>query len=182
MQPSLLPETLDTLFDRAALGTFPTPITRLDRLSTTSGAEVWAKRDDFSGEQYGGNHLRKLNTSSQMRGGGGGKRVVTFSCLGSNYAVAMAIYGQRVGLPCEVVMSYKLPNLALRRNLLLTQHFGARIHYAKTFPGAGLRLGSVLFRSLAEASSSPPRGLGVTVRRRSDIPAWGPARFRRALA
>ena len=76
--------------------------------------------------------------------------MVTFSCLGSNYAVAMAIYGQRLGLPCEVVMSYKLPNLALRRNPLLTQHFGARLHYAKTFPGAGVRLGSVLFRSWVE--------------------------------
>src|SRR5262245_51620472 len=116
---------IENAIPRLRLGTFPTPVHRLNRASVRTGAEIWVKRDDQSGERYGGNHLRKIEfllaDAQRLRR----KRVLTFSCLGSNYAVAMALYGQQVGLPSDVVMSYKLPTPALRHNLVLTQHFGA---------------------------------------------------------
>ena len=46
---------------RVALGTFPTPVHRCDALAEAAGARgLWAKRDDLSGEVYGGNRVRKL--------------------------------------------------------------------------------------------------------------------------
>jgi D-cysteine desulfhydrase len=142
-------------FPRLRLGKFPTPVHRLGQASRRTGAEIWVKRDDQSGERYGGNHLRKIEFLLADARRRHKKRVLTFSCLGSNYAVAMALYGGQAGLPCEVVQSYKLPTLALRQNLLLTAHFGARLHYARTFPAAGLLLAG-LFARRALADGRPP--------------------------
>ena len=36
-------------FPKAPVGFFPTPLQRLDRLSDELGAELWIKRDDFTG-------------------------------------------------------------------------------------------------------------------------------------
>ncbi|MCU1281713.1 MAG: putative pyridoxal phosphate-dependent deaminase, partial [bacterium] len=41
------------------LGRFPTPVARVDGLVPPS-VELWIKRDDASGEIYGGNKVRKL--------------------------------------------------------------------------------------------------------------------------
>jgi D-cysteine desulfhydrase len=138
---------LEGAFPRLRLGTFPTPVHRMDRASDRTEAEIWVKRDDKSGERYGGNHLRKIELLLAEAQRKKKKRILTYSCLGSNYAVAMALYGQQVSLPCDVVMSYKLPSLGLRHNLLLTNHFGARIHYARTFLGAGILLSKLYGRS-----------------------------------
>src|SRR5262249_30147887 len=133
----ITPRDIETAFPRLRLGTFPTPAQRLDRASERTKAEIWVKRDDQSGERYGGNHLRKIEFLLADAQIAKKKRILTYSCLGSNYAVAMALYGQQIGMPCDVVMSYKLPTLALRQNLLLTAHFGAKLHYARTFAAAG---------------------------------------------
>jgi len=57
-------------FARYPLTFGPTPIERLDRLGRHLGGEVeiYAKREDCnSGLAFGGNKLRKLDTSSRMR-------------------------------------------------------------------------------------------------------------------
>src|SRR5437588_10783232 len=93
-------EGIESGFPRLKLGTFPTPVHRLERASERAGAEIWVKRDDLSGERYGGNHLRKIEfllADAQRRKR---PRILTYSCLGSNYAVAMSVYGHPVGLPC----------------------------------------------------------------------------------
>lgn len=140
---------------RAAFGTFPTPVHVLDSLSADAGAEIWVKRDDRSGELYGGNHLRKLEFILAAAQAAGKRRVLTYSCLGSNYAVAMALYGRQLGLTVDVVQSYKLPTLALRRNLLLTTHYGARIHYAPRFAGAGVLIASLALKGLRQDRKLP---------------------------
>jgi CubicO group peptidase (beta-lactamase class C family) len=56
---------------RVSLGTFPTPV---ERLSVPGAAqEVWVKRDDRSGQSYGGNKIRKLEfllADARARGAG----------------------------------------------------------------------------------------------------------------
>jgi D-cysteine desulfhydrase len=157
-EPMISAGKIEETVPRLKLGTFPTAVHRLDRASQRGGADIWVKRDDQSGERYGGNHLRKIEfllADAQARER---RRILTFSCLGSNYAVAMALYGQQIGLPCDVVMSYKLPSLALRQNLLLTAHFGARLHYARTFAGAG----AVLVKLFAQRAFTDGRAPYVT--------------------
>jgi len=144
---------VDRAFERLPFGTFPTPVHRLDR--ARAGAELWVKRDDKTGEKCGGNHLRKIEFLLADAKRRGKRRVLTFSCLGSNYAVAMTLYGRQAGFPCDIVMSYKLPNTALRQNLLLTAHFGAKLFYAKTFPGAGLLLAKLYARRSLQDLRAP---------------------------
>jgi hypothetical protein len=56
-------------FPRYPLTLGPSPVHRLDRLTThLDGAAVWAKREDVnSGLAFGGNKTRKLNTWSPTR-------------------------------------------------------------------------------------------------------------------
>jgi hypothetical protein len=63
------------------------------------GAELWVKRDDLSGEAYGGNKVRKLEfvlAEARRRGAG---RLITAGAAGSHHALATAVYGGRLGLP-----------------------------------------------------------------------------------
>ena len=59
-----LPPRLESAFlaeiPRIPLGTFPTPLVPLERLSTRLGVDLWMKRDDCSGVALGGNKTRKL--------------------------------------------------------------------------------------------------------------------------
>ena len=47
-------------FPRVSLGLFPTPIHRLDRISSLLNTNVYIKRDDLCGLGLGGNKTRKL--------------------------------------------------------------------------------------------------------------------------
>ena len=46
--------------NRVTLGTFPTPIQKLENISRLLGTNVWVKRDDLTGIGLGGNKVRKL--------------------------------------------------------------------------------------------------------------------------
>jgi len=48
---------------RLAFGTYPTPVERVETLSTRS-TDLWIKRDDLTSDLYGGNKVRKLPGSS----------------------------------------------------------------------------------------------------------------------
>lgn len=47
-------------FPRIHLGVFPTPLQRLDNISSYLNTNVWIKRDDMTGVALGGNKVRKL--------------------------------------------------------------------------------------------------------------------------
>ncbi|MEM7637304.1 MAG: D-cysteine desulfhydrase, partial [Pseudomonadota bacterium] len=47
-------------FPRASLLSGPTPIERLERLSTQLGIDLSIKRDDLTGLGFGGNKVRQL--------------------------------------------------------------------------------------------------------------------------
>src|SRR5438445_13438617 len=80
------------------LGTFPTRVHRLARLGADTGArELWMKRDDESGRSYGGNKVRKLEFLLADAKAKGATRLLTIGGVGSNLAVAAAIYGRAQG-------------------------------------------------------------------------------------
>jgi D-cysteine desulfhydrase len=85
------------------------------------------KRDDLSGEAYGGNKVRKLEfllAEALARGCNG---VITFGTAGSNHALATAIYARRLGLECYAMLTRQPVTSAARRNLLTGQHHDARL-------------------------------------------------------
>lgn len=136
-----------------SLGKFPTPITKCLRAQETFGINnLYIKRDDQSGDKsYGGNKLRKLeflfadaleyfkDVPLEAR------TVMTFGCAGSNHALATALYAQKLGLNCVLMLKDEWNSHIVRSNLLYDYATGARMNFA---PKDGLRSISALYEML----------------------------------
>ena len=112
-----------------SLGEFPTPVQKLEQLGADLGvSHLYVKRDDLSGEPYGGNKIRKLEFLLGNALRAGAKEVLTFGGAGSNHALATAIYAQLLGLK-SISMLIPQPNAHyVRRNLLMSHYCGAEMH------------------------------------------------------
>jgi 1-aminocyclopropane-1-carboxylate deaminase/D-cysteine desulfhydrase-like pyridoxal-dependent ACC family enzyme len=112
------------------LGNFPTPIKRLDTLGTLlQTPNLYVKQDNQSGTLFGGNKLRKLEFLLGEALASKAKGVLTWGFACSNHTCATAIYCHQLGLPCIVMHLPQLPTAYGRRNLLLSQHYGAELNY-----------------------------------------------------
>lgn len=112
-----------------SLGEFPTPVQKLRRLGDRLGlSQLYVKRDDLSGKVYGGNKPRKLEfiLGNALKSKVG--EVMAFGGIGSNYALATAIYARQVGLK-SISMLIPQPNAHyVRRNLLTSYYYGAELY------------------------------------------------------
>jgi 1-aminocyclopropane-1-carboxylate deaminase/D-cysteine desulfhydrase-like pyridoxal-dependent ACC family enzyme len=117
------------------LGEFPTPIQKLDRLGRHLGLDnLYIKRDDLSGKVYGGNKVRKLEFLLGKALHSQAREVLTFGAVGSNHALATAIYARQLGLK-SISMLVPQPNAQyVRRNLLMTYHSGADLRLYPPIP------------------------------------------------
>lgn len=115
-----------------SLGEFPTPVQKLDRFGDDVGVgQLFIKRDDLSGEVYGGNKVRKLEFVLGDALQNGAKEVVTFGCAGSNHALATAIYARQVGLRSISILRPQ-PNAGyVGRNLLMSHYSDAELHHVR---------------------------------------------------
>lgn len=90
-----------------ALGDFPTPVERLERVAGVgegSSAEAYVKRDDLSSPLYGGNKVRTLEPLlGRARREGRGTLVAT-GAYGSNHAVATVMHARRAGFRSSVAL------------------------------------------------------------------------------
>ncbi len=112
-----------------SLGEFPTPVEKLDRLGEDLGlGQLYIKRDDLSGKVYGGNKVRKLEFLLGDALRAKVKELVTFGFVGSNHALATAVYAKEVGLK-SISMLMPQPNAQyVRRNLLMSHYCDAELH------------------------------------------------------
>ena len=118
-----------------ALGVFPTPVARMEHLEETLRSEMgdgrlYVKRDDLSGQPYGGNKVRKLEFLLGRAVREGRKAVLTFGAAGSNHALATAIYAKQLGLRSISMLTPQPNTLSVRRNLLMSHHVGAELHHS----------------------------------------------------
>ena len=125
-----------------ALGVLPTPVERMERLEQTLGSEMgdgrlYVKRDDLSGQPYGGNKVRKLEFLLGRALREGRKAVLTFGAAGSNHALATAIYAKQLGLGSISMLTPQPNTLSVRRNLLMSHHVGAELHHSPTMKRVG---------------------------------------------
>jgi len=111
------------------LGEFPTPVQKLERLGAELDiSQLYIKRDDLSGKVYGGNKPRKLEFILGHALRSKAKEVITFGGVGSNHALATAIYTRGLGLK-SISMLVPQPNAHyVRRNLLMSHYYGAELH------------------------------------------------------
>lgn len=119
----------------AGLGTWPTPLHRIDRFGTAIGTEVWIKRDDVQGVALAGNKVRKFNLVVGQALADGHDTLVTTGAAQSNSARTGAAAAAASGMDCHLVLGGEPPGDGDRgpgptANLLLDHLVGATIHHA----------------------------------------------------
>ncbi len=82
-----------------SLGQWPTPVERMQRLGEELDIpHLYIKRDDRSGEAYGGNKVRKLEFALADALREGKSSVLTIGAIGSHHVLATSIYARQLGL------------------------------------------------------------------------------------
>ncbi len=116
---------------RVRLTTLPTPVEPLERLGRAACiAPPWIKRDDRSGDLYGGNKPRKLELLLGAARARGRRRVLTFGGIGTHHGLATAACGRAAGLRTTLVLVPQPVTPHVRRCLLLLHALGAELHLA----------------------------------------------------
>jgi len=123
----------------------PTPVDRLTELekhfNMSSDGSIFIKRDDIDHDIYGGNKLRKFEfligeaLKKKKRG------IQTFGGVGTNHGLAAAIVTKELGLKCDLFLANQPLTWHVQRSLLLFDHFGAKLHYAKGYGSIALKGG-----------------------------------------
>jgi D-cysteine desulfhydrase len=91
---------------------------------------LFVKRDDVSGDAYGGNKVRKLEFLLGQALAEKRKSVITFGARGSNHVRATAVYGKQLGLSVHAVLTPQPATAYLEANLLADRAAGATLHFA----------------------------------------------------
>ena len=112
-----------------ALCDLPTPVGKLAGAGAALNVDLYVKRDDVCGGTYGGNKPRRLEFELANARQRGAKSVITFGYAGSNHALATAVYAQRAGLGCILVLLEQPNAHYVRENLAAHPTFGAELHH-----------------------------------------------------
>ena len=116
-----------------ALGGFPTPVQKLERLGRDIGVNnLYIKCDDRSGKLYGGNKVRKFEFILGHALKSGIKEVLTFGNAGAKHALSTAVAAQQVGLKSICMMMPEPQVPYARSNLLMTYYCGAELHHQRS--------------------------------------------------
>jgi D-cysteine desulfhydrase len=106
---------------RLHLGSLPTPvrehIVRINSIEKT----LAIKYDNLTGKLYGGNKVRKLEYIFPRALEKHDLRIATFGAVGSNHALATALYAREAGFKCTCFLSHqaKTPLVAATLNMHL---------------------------------------------------------------
>lgn len=114
------------------LSSCPTAVHKLSNFGKCIGYNhIWIKRDDESSDIYGGNKVRKLefvvaDALQKKR-----NTILTYGGIGTNHGLATTIHSRRLGLKTIIIMNNQPLSDHVQENLLLNQHFGAELCYAR---------------------------------------------------
>jgi 1-aminocyclopropane-1-carboxylate deaminase/D-cysteine desulfhydrase-like pyridoxal-dependent ACC family enzyme len=112
------------------LGTMPTPVEPMTRLGEHLGCDnLWVKRDDLTGESYGGNKVRKLEFTLAQARDLHRDLIITSGAVGSNHVLATTLYARDHGLQVLSIFVPQPIQENLRTNLLCNCVQGCRIEY-----------------------------------------------------
>lgn len=115
------------------IGRYPTPVEKLDG-SSTEASELWVKRDDRTGEAYGGNKVRKLEHILEQARKAGVRRIITVGAAGSHHVLATTLYGTRMGLRVAAVLTPQPRTRHVVDNLRAAVGLGLEAHGARSMP------------------------------------------------
>lgn len=119
--------TLGQRLRRESLANLPTPVRSVELNHATGDKIVSIKCDDLSGGIYGGNKVRKLEYALWPARQRKKLNIATFGAVGSNHALATALYARSLGYGCTCFLSHQAatPGIARTLNALLAN--GAEI-------------------------------------------------------
>ena len=133
-------------FPRVPLTFGPSPVHRLERLRSTSAAqvEIWAKREDCnSGLAYGGNKVRKLEYLAADALAQGCDTLVSIGGVQSNHTRQVAAVAAHLGLGCVLVQEHWVewddPGYERVGNILLSRIMGADVRLSAAGFDIGFR-------------------------------------------
>lgn len=92
---------------RLRLASLPTPVRRSRVVHDGHERVITVKLDNLSGDKYGGNKVRKLEYLLNPRKGKEIDRFATFGTVGSNHALATAIYAREIGVGCTCFLAHQ---------------------------------------------------------------------------
>ena len=110
-----------------SLAQLPTPVSRKSLALSERDHAIWIKHDEQTGQLYGGNKVRKLEylfgrlLRQQCR------QVATFGAVGSNHAIATALYARSLGLEPVCLLSHQTRTPLATRALHTHLQNGSRI-------------------------------------------------------
>lgn len=143
------------------LGNWPTPLDSAPALARELGlGGLYVKRDDRSAAHYGGNKVRKLEYLLADALERGCDSVVTYGSVGSNHALATAVFASRLGLANHAVLVDQPASPTVAKKLRFLLGLGVTVHHAENFSQS-----RALFERIRDAH---PGGAA----RVADIP-WG---------
>ena len=92
---------------RVPLAALPTPVRLASIRLSGADRQVWIKQDNLTGEPYGGNKVRKLEYLFGRMQRRRRDRVATFGAVGSNHALATALYARKLGHDAVCFLSHQ---------------------------------------------------------------------------
>jgi L-cysteate sulfo-lyase len=120
--------------ERIGIGTFPTPLEPLPRLSEKLGPKLLVKREDMTGLAMGGNKVRKLDYLLVEAVKKKANVLVTTSGLQSNWARQTTAAAVKLGMKTVLVLrtaQFKEVPSSYDGNLLLDHLMGAEVRFLK---------------------------------------------------
>ena len=116
---------------KIALGIFPTPLQKLQNISSALHTNVYIKRDDLTGVGLGGNKVRKLEyllAQAQMQGA---KIVFTTGGAQSNHAMLTAAAAAKLGMRAILILKKRGVTECVG-NQLLEKLMGTEVRFMDT--------------------------------------------------
>lgn len=89
------------------LASLPTPVGDASVRHASGRRSISIKHDNLTGELYGGNKVRKLEYLLKRAAEKGRTRIATFGTVGSNHALATALYARKLGFDCTCFLTHQ---------------------------------------------------------------------------
>lgn len=112
---------------KVTIADLPTPVSTV-RFDTADGPRVISiKHDDATSTHYGGNKIRKLEYILRRAKERGAKRIATFGAVGSNHALATAIFASCSGFECTCFLTHQRRTPNIPKTLNMHRRIGTEI-------------------------------------------------------
>lgn len=112
---------------KSSFASLPTPISCHEIKLPGGKRHVTIKHDDLTSPIYGGNKIRKLEYLFQRARDRGAKRIATFGAVGSNHALATAIFAKKFGFGCTCFLAHQKPTPNVPATLNMHLQLGTEI-------------------------------------------------------